>query len=64
VSPPRAVSTPISYPAQGQGEQEVVLELTIGKHGVVTSALAISGELPVDASEDRTFLTMSGSRGI
>ena len=44
--PPRAISTPISYPVQAQGEQEVVLELTIAKDGSVTQALAISGEPP------------------
>ena len=46
VTPPRAISTPISYPAQAQGEQEVVLELTIAKDGSVTTALAVSGEAP------------------
>ena len=46
VTPPRAVSTPITYPAQAQGEQEVVLELTIAKDGTVTTALAIRGEAP------------------
>jgi len=46
VTLPRALSTPISYPAQAHGEQEVVLELTIAKEGSVTTALAISGEAP------------------
>ncbi|MEI9937941.1 MAG: TonB family protein [Pseudomonadota bacterium] len=46
VTAPRALSTPISYPAQAQGEQEVVLELTIAKEGTVTTALALSGEPP------------------
>ena len=46
MTPPHAVSTPISYPAQAQGEQEVVLELTIAKEGTVTSAVSISGEAP------------------
>lgn len=46
ITSPRALSTPIDYPSQGQGEQEVVLELTISKDGSVTSARAISGEGP------------------
>jgi len=44
LSPPRAVSTQVSYPPQVQSEQEVVLELTIAKDGSVTQALVISGE--------------------
>ena len=44
--PPRPLSTPIDYPEQGHGEQEVVLELTIDKQGAVTKALAVSGEAP------------------
>jgi hypothetical protein len=43
---PRALSTPIAYPAEGRGEQEVVLELMIGANGEVTSAFAISGAQP------------------
>ena len=46
VSPPRALSTPVTYPAQAVGEQEVVLELTIARDGTVASALVISGEAP------------------
>ena len=46
VLPPRAISTPISYPTQAHGEQEVVLELVISNEGSVTSALAISGDAP------------------
>ncbi|HKO53999.1 MAG TPA: TonB family protein, partial [Polyangiaceae bacterium] len=46
VSPPRAISTPLDYPAGARGAQEVVLELTITKEGTVTRALAISGEAP------------------
>jgi len=46
VTPPRAISTPIRYPDRAHGEQDVVLELTIGKDGTVTSALAKSGEVP------------------
>ncbi|HEY0468188.1 MAG TPA: energy transducer TonB [Polyangiaceae bacterium] len=57
VLPPRALSTPISYPAQGHGEQEVVLELVIGKDGSVTTALAISGEAPF------TDAALSASKG-
>jgi TonB family protein len=57
VSPPRAISTPIEYPAQARGEQEVVLELTIDKQGIVTNALAISGEAPF------TDAALSASRG-
>ena len=44
VTPPRAVSTPVDYPAQGQGEQEVELELTIAQDGSVTDARALRGE--------------------
>jgi TonB family protein len=46
VIPPRALVTPITYPGQVRGEQDVVLELTISAQGTVTSALAISGEAP------------------
>ncbi len=46
VTPPHALSTPLRYPAQAHGEQEVVLELTIAKEGTVTTASAISGEAP------------------
>lgn len=42
--PPRAVSTPIAYPSGQQGEHEVVLELTVSKQGLVTGAVAISGD--------------------
>jgi len=50
VIPPRAVATPLSYPAQARGEQQVVLELTIARDGTVTRALAISGEAPFTAA--------------
>ncbi|MEO6603805.1 MAG: TonB-dependent receptor [Polyangiaceae bacterium] len=50
IVPPRARSTPISYPARAAGEQEVVLELTIGRDGRVTKALAISGAAPFTQS--------------
>jgi TonB family protein len=50
IVPPRALSTPIAYPAQASGEQEVVLELTIGKDGRVTHAGAISGDAPFAAT--------------
>ena len=60
VTPPRAVSTQVSYPAQAHGEQEVVLELTIAKDGTVTTALAITGAAPftdaaLSASKDWRF---------
>jgi TonB family protein len=57
VIPPRAISTPIAYPALGRGEQEVVLELTIDQQGAVTNALAISGEAPF------TDAALEASRG-
>ncbi len=44
VIPPRAVATPIQYPEDQKGAQEVVLELTIGKDGAVLDAKAVSGE--------------------
>ena len=43
---PRAISTPVEYPAQGQGEQEVVLELTVSIQGTVTTASVVSGAAP------------------
>jgi len=46
VSPPRALATPVTYPAQAVGEQEVVLELTIARDGTVASAFVISGDAP------------------
>jgi TonB family protein len=46
VVPPRALSTPITYPDGQQGAHEVVLELTISKAGTVLQASAISGDLP------------------
>ena len=57
VVPPRAISTPIGYPPQARGAQEVVLELTIDKQGGVTNALAISGEAPF------TDAALAASRG-
>lgn len=47
---PRARSTPVAYPAQGQGEQEVVLELTLSSQGTVLSAQVISGAAPFSES--------------
>ncbi len=63
---PRAVSTPIAYPTQGQGEQQVVLELTISIQGTVTGARVVSGDAPfadsaLDAS--RTWLFEPARRG-
>jgi len=46
VTPPRAIATPLDYPARAQGEEQVVLELTINEDGTVRTALAISGEAP------------------
>ena len=46
VLPPRAISTPIDYPAQAHGAHEVVLELTIDRAGTVQAARAIRGEAP------------------
>ncbi len=46
VIPPTAISTPVEYPEGGQGEQAVVLELTIAKTGSVKDAIAVSGEPP------------------
>ncbi len=43
---PRAVSTPIAYPTQAQGEHEVVLELTISVEGAVSAARVVSGDAP------------------
>jgi TonB family protein len=47
---PRAITTPIAYPARAAGEHLVVLQLTIGKDGHVTDALAISGDAPFASS--------------
>ncbi|HET7543314.1 MAG TPA: TonB-dependent receptor [Polyangiaceae bacterium] len=46
MTPPRAVSTPVDYPAQGEGQQEVELELTIAKDGSVSDARVLAGEAP------------------
>ncbi|MEO8901192.1 MAG: TonB-dependent receptor plug domain-containing protein [Polyangiaceae bacterium] len=40
------MSTPIAYPARGQGDHEVVLELTISVQGVVTASSVVSGDEP------------------
>ncbi|HWZ88078.1 MAG TPA: TonB family protein, partial [Polyangiaceae bacterium] len=58
--PPRALSTPITYPTDQQGDHEVVLELTISTEGGVIAAKAISGDAPfatsaVDASRAWRF---------
>ncbi len=46
VVPPRAISTSIAYPAQGQGEHQIVLELTISSAGAVSAARVVSGDEP------------------
>ncbi|MEP7050821.1 MAG: TonB-dependent receptor plug domain-containing protein [Pseudomonadota bacterium] len=46
VVPPRASSTPIAYPAQGQGEHDIVLELTISAQGAVSAARVVGGAEP------------------
>jgi TonB family protein len=48
--PPRALSTPITYPTDQQGDHEVVLELTISTEGGVIAAKAISGDAPFATS--------------
>jgi len=66
VVPPRAVSTPLDYPAQGYGEAEVVLELTISAHGAVLDARAQSGQPPfTDAalSASKSWLFTAATRG-
>ncbi len=66
MTPPHAVSTPVEYPAQGQGEQEVVLELTITTQGTVTGASVVSGAAPFSDSAlnaSRTWLFEPAQRG-
>jgi TonB family protein len=66
VTPPHAVSTPIDYPAQGQGEQEVVLELTLSVHGTVLTSRVVSGAAPFSDSAleaSRTWLFEPAKRG-
>jgi hypothetical protein len=48
--PPRALATPIDYPADQQGDHEVVLELTISKTGAVVAARALQGDAPFTTS--------------
>ncbi len=63
---PRALSTPVEYPGRGQGEQQVVLELTISAEGTVTSASVISGAAPfADSARDatKTWLFEPATRG-
>lgn len=60
IVPPRALSTPITYPAHAVGEQEVVLELTITQDGRVTNATVVSGGAPfsdaaIQAAKDWVF---------
>ena len=50
IVPPRALSTAVSYPEDGQGEHEVELELTISADGQVTAAAVSSGEAPFSES--------------
>jgi TonB family protein len=67
LTPPRAVSTPVEYPAQGQGEQEVVLELTISLQGTVTAASVVSGATPFSESAleaTKTWLFEPAKRGV
>jgi len=66
VTPPHAVSTPVEYPAQGQGEQEVVLELTISTRGTVTAAGVVSGAAPFSdgaLAATKTWLFEPAQRG-
>lgn len=46
VQPPQALSTPITYPETGKGEQEVVLELVVSKEGKISDARVVSGATP------------------
>ena len=46
ITRPQVKSASIDYPQGARGEQEVVLELTISKDGVVTRARAVSGDEP------------------
>ena len=60
VIPPRPLSTTVTYPEQGQGEQEVVLELTVSKQGLVTATRVVSGDAlfaasAVEASKNWVF---------
>jgi hypothetical protein len=43
---PTAVSTPLDYPADGQGEANVALELTLSVTGDVTRAVPLEGDEP------------------
>jgi len=43
---PTAVSTPLEYPPDAQGEASVALELTLSAAGEVTNATAIEGDEP------------------
>jgi TonB family protein len=66
ITAPRAQSTPVQYPDQGQGDHEVVLELVITKSGDVSSAKALLGE-PVFAAQaveaSRTWKFAPAMRG-
>jgi TonB family protein len=44
--PPVPKETPVEYPDGGEGEAEVMLDLTIGADGKVAGAVVISGEAP------------------
>lgn len=47
LSPPKPIgSTEVLRPAGAQGEADVVLELTIDKHGAVTAVSVVAGEAP------------------
>jgi outer membrane receptor protein involved in Fe transport len=43
---PTALSTPLDYPADGQGEASVALELTLSATGDVTKAVPLEGDEP------------------
>jgi TonB family protein len=47
---PAAVSTPLEYPADAQGEASVALELTLSAAGDVTKALVLEGDEPFAGS--------------
>src|SRR5258708_4743784 len=46
--PPAPKETPVEYPEGGEGDAQVVLDITIGVDGKVTGAAVVSGEAPFD----------------
>src|SRR4051812_46629421 len=46
ITPPEALSTPLTYPDDASGEATVVLELTLDATGAVVAAMARAGEAP------------------